>query len=66
MNFFHWPSAESRRERTKRHGYSFAFRAMPGKLRRGAPSGIAKKQKDGAVLRSCEKMNRLSAPGAIR
>jgi hypothetical protein len=66
MSFFHWPSAESRRERTKRLGYSFALKAIPGKTRCGIPSGIVKKQKDRAVLQFREKLNCSSAPRAIR
>jgi hypothetical protein len=37
-------------------------KAIPGKVRSGFPSGIAKKQKDGAVLRFSEKLNRLKMP----
>jgi hypothetical protein len=41
-------------------------RAIPGKVRSGFPSGIAKKQKDRAVLRFREKLNRSNAEAPQR
>ncbi|KAA1182502.1 hypothetical protein FP026_10545 [Rhizobium tropici] len=41
-------------------------RAIPGKVRSGFPSGIARKQRNRAVHRVCEKLNRSSALSELR
>ncbi|RAX42862.1 hypothetical protein DQ393_03565 [Rhizobium tropici] len=41
-------------------------RAIPGKVRRGFPSGIARKHRNRAVHRFLEKLNRSSALSELR